>query len=443
VASGWRNWAGDQRCAPGSIEHPGSQAELIDAIGRSAEAGGRVRAAASGHSFTDIACTEGTMLRLERLNRVLDLDRASGLVRVEAGITIRRLAEVLDGYELAMENQGDIDVQTLAGAISTATHGTGTRFRNLSSQVEAIELVLGDGSIAQLSAAVDPDGIRATRAGLGALGIVYSVTLRTVPAFTIRRVDQPASLEETLDALDELAEAHDHFEFYAFPHTDVAVLRESERIDQPPRPRSRGAEFLREVVLENWVPEAFARAVRAVPALTPVSARFLAGRIGRSITVDRSYRVYASERRVRFTEMEYAIPREHGAEAVRRVFELIERERLRVSFPIEVRFVAPDDSYLSPSHQRATCYIAVHMYRGVEWEPYFRGVEAIMDSFGGRPHWGKRHFQTAGTLAARYPRWDEFHGVRERLDPEGRFANDYTDRVLGAVGQRNVLPSPR
>jgi L-gulono-1,4-lactone dehydrogenase len=438
----WRNWAGDQRCAPAAIEAPGSRGELVDAVGRAAAAGLAVRAAASGHSFTDIACTDGAMLRLERLGRVLDLDRGSGLVRVEAGITIRRLAEALDSYGLAMENQGDIDRQTLAGAISTATHGTGAAFRNLSAQVESIELVLADGTVAELGAE-DPDALRAARVGLGALGILYAVTLRTVSAFTIRRIDRPAPLAATLDALEELADAHDHFEFYAFPHTDVAVLRESERVDGPPRPRSRAAEFFHEVVLENRVAEAFARASRAVPALTPPLARFLAGQIGRSVKVDRSFRVFASERRVRFTEMEYAIPREHAAEAVRRVFELIERDGLRVSFPIEVRFVAPDDALLSPSHERATCYIAVHMYSGVEWERYFRGVEAIMDSYEGRPHWGKRHFQTAETLSARYPRWDEFQRARGRLDPEGRFANDYTERVLGPVGQRNVLPSPR
>jgi FAD-linked oxidoreductase len=412
------------------MERPGTRDELVDVIGRAVGAGRSVRAAASGHSFTDIVLTDGVMLSVERLNRVLDLERSSGLVKVEAGIVLHDLAEALATYGLAMENQGDVDRQTLAGAISTATHGTGAAFRNLSAQVESVELVLADGSVAELGPE-DPDALLAARVGLGALGILYSVTLRTVPAFTIRRVDRPAPLAETLDALDELAGSHDHFEFYAFPHTDVAVLRESERIDGPTRPRSRAAEFLQEVVLENWVAEAFARTSRAFPALTPPLARFLAGQIGRSVKVDRSHRVYASERRVRFTEMEYAIPREHAAEAARRVFELIEREGLRVSFPIEVRFVAADDALLSPSHERATSYIAVHMYRGVEWERYFRGVERIMDSYEGRPHWGKRHFQTAETLAPRYPRWVDFQRVRSRLDPEGWFSNAYTERVLG------------
>jgi FAD-linked oxidoreductase len=430
MASEWRNWAGDQRCAPAVIERPGTRAELVDAIGRAAAAGRPVRAAGSGHSFTDIASTDGTMLRLERLNRVLDLDRSSGLIKVEAGISIHALAEALHTYGLAMENQGDIDRQTLAGAISTATHGTGAPFRSLSAQVDAAELVVADGSVVEVGPG-NPEDLLAARVGLGALGILYSVTLRTVPAFTIRRVDRPAPLGETLDDLDELADAHDHFEFYAFPHTEIAVLRESERTDGPPRPSSPATEFINEVVVENWIPSAFARLSRSFPELTPPLARFLAGRIGRSVKVDRSYRVYASERRIRFTEMEYGIPREHGAEAVRRIYDLIERDALRVSFPIEVRFVAPDESLLSPSHERATCYIAVHMYRGVAWERYFRGVEQIMDSYGGRPHWGKRHFQTAATLAPRYPRWEDFQRVRARLDPDGRFANPYIDRVLG------------
>jgi L-gulono-1,4-lactone dehydrogenase len=426
----WTNWAGDQRCEPAVTENPGSRAELVDAIGRAAVAGRPVRAAGAGHSFTDIACTHGTMLRLERLNRVLDLDRSSGLIKVEAGISIHALAEALHTYGLAMENQGDIDRQTLAGAISTATHGTGARFRNLSAQVDAAELVVADGSVVEVGPG-NPADLLAARVGLGALGILYSVTLRTVPAFTIRRVDRPAPLGETLDDLDELADAHDHFEFYAFPHTEIAVLRESERTDRPPRPSSPATEFIKEVVVENWIPSAHARLSRSFPELTPPLARFLGGRIGRSVKVDRSYRVYASERRIRFTEMEYGIPREHSAQAVRRIYDLIEREGLRVSFPIEVRFVAPDEAMLSPSHERETCYVAVHMYRGVAWEHYFRGVEQIMDSYGGRPHWGKRHFQTAATLAPRYAHWEDFQRVRARLDPEGRFANPYIDRVLG------------
>jgi FAD-linked oxidoreductase len=433
MATEWRNWAGDQRCEPAEVVRPRTRDDLIAAVARAGGAGRSVRVAGSGHSFTDIACTDGVMLRAEGLNRLLDLDRSSGLVRVEAGIVIGELAGALDREGLAMENQGDIDRQTLAGAISTATHGTGARFQNLSAQVEGVELVLADGTVHECSADSDPDELLAARAGLGALGAVYAVTLRTVPAYTVRRVDRPAPLSETLVGLDELVDANDHLEFYVFPHTELAILRASERTDEAPRPRGRASDYLQEVVLENWVVAAYARLGQLFPERIPPLARFLSRRIGRSVKVDRSHRVFASDRRVRFTEMEYGIPRGHGAEAVRRVLKMIERRGLRVSFPIEVRFVAPDDGLLSPSHERATCYIAVHMYRGSEWEPYFRAVEEIMNAYEGRPHWGKRHFQTAETLASRYPRWGDFQRVRARLDPQGRFGNAYTDRVLGPV----------
>ena len=428
----WRNWAGDQRCLPTTIERPASLDELVAAVQRTAQADRRIRVAGSGHSFTDIALTDEAMLRLESLDRILEVDAATGLVKVEAGIVIADLAEALASHGLAMENQGDIDHQSLAGAISTATHGTGVRFQNLSAQVEAVELVLGDGTVRAIDGS-DRDALLAARVGLGALGALYSVTLRTVPAYTVHRVDHPEPVDETLDDIDRLVDSNDHFEFYVFPHTDVAVLRESRRTDEPARPRSRAGEFFQEVVLENWLVDGYARIGRRFPDRIPPMARFLARQVGRSVKVDSSHRVFASERRVRFTEMEHGVPRRHGAEAVRRVLEMIEREGFRVSFPIEVRFVAPDDGLLSPSHERETCYIAVHMYQGSRWESYFRSVEQIMSSYGGRPHWGKRHFQTAESLAERYPRWEDFQRTRSSLDPAGRFANAYTDRVLGPV----------
>ncbi len=433
MASEWRNWTGDQRCRPVETIAPAGLGELCGAVKRAAADGRTVRASSSGHSFTDIACTDGVMVRLDMLDRILDVDRDSGLVKVEAGIVLRDLSRQLDEqHGRALENLGDIDRQTLAGALATATHGTGARFRNIPSQVEAMEVVAGDGSVVELSAGSYPEGLRATRVGLGALGIVATVTLRTVPAFTLRRVDHPEPLEDVLACFDELVDRCDHFEFYVFPHTDVALVRETERIAGPPQPRGRAAEFLQEVVFENWAMGALARVGRRFPSQIPRLARFASGQLGRSTKVDRSYRVFASERRIRFTEMEYAIPREHGPEAARRVLDLVERRGFDVSFPIEVRVVSGDDaSYLSTAWERDTCYVAVHMYAGMAWEPYFRGVEAIMDSYGGRPHWGKRHFQSAATLAPRYPRWDDFAAVRNRLDPDRRFRNEYTDRVLG------------
>ena len=431
MAHDWRNWTGDQRCSPTVIERPRTLEGLAEAVRRSADGGLTVHAAGSGHSFTEAALTDGAMIRLEALNRVLAADPGSGLVKVEAGITLRDLSAALWERGLAMENLGDIDRQTLAGAISTATHGTGAEFRNLSAQVEALELVLADGSLLEVSEQTDGDAYRAARVGLGALGLIYSVTLRAVPAFTLHRVDSPQPLDQTLASLDELAARNDHFEFFVFPYTDKALTIERNRVEGPPRPRGRVSAYLNEIVLENYAMDLLSRVGRRFPSTIPRLVGFAARQFSRTERTDRSYRIFASERRVRFTEMEYAIPRQHGPEAVSRVLALVRERRLPIGFPIEFRLVAPDDALLSPAHERETAYVAVHQYQGAAWEPYFREVERIMSEYEGRPHWGKRHFQTAETLERLYPRFGDFRAVRARLDPQGRFRNAYTDRVLG------------
>ena len=430
----WRNWAGDEGCRPTAIERPGSVPEVIAALERAAAAGERLRVVGSGHSFNDIACSDERLMTLERMDRVLDVDRAGGRVRVEAGITIDALNAALAAHGLALENLGDITAQTIAGAIATGTHGTGARFGNLSSQVEALELVCADGATIACSVDdADGDTYLATRVGVGSLGVVTAVTLRCVPAFTLHGVDRWEPLEDVLAGLEERIAAHDHFEFYVFPHTSVALTRANDRVDGPPRPRSRVRAWVDDVLLTNHVFHAFCLAGRAAPPLIPAINRLVTRLGGAREVVDRSDRVFATVRRVRFTEMEYALPREHTATALRRVLAMIEERGLRVPFPIEVRFVAPDEAFLSPVHGRESGYIAVHMFEGMAWEPYFRAVERIMDEYDGRPHWGKRHFQTASTLRTRYPAWDRFQAVRARLDPAGRFANAYTDRVFGPI----------
>lgn len=427
----WRNWAGDQRCAPELVERPGSEEEVAAAIGRAAGAGRAVRVAGAGHSFSDIVLTDGHLISLDRMNRVLSGDAATGLAEVEAGISIRDLGPALAEHGLALENQGDVDPQTVAGAISTATHGTGSGFRNLSAQVAGLRLITDGGEAVDCSEGVEPELFRAARVGLGALGVIARVTLRCAPLYTLRRSDAPRPLDETLDRLDELVDGHERFELFVFPYTRVALTRTTESTPDPPRPLSQAAEWLADVVLENGVLGAFNRVGRAVPSAIPGLNRTIARLIQPSERVDRSYRIYANPRKVRFTEMEYGLPRAAGREALMRVLEMVERRRLPISFPLEFRFVAEDDAYLSPSSGRETAYIAVHVYRGMEHETYFRAVESIMREYDGRPHWGKRHYRTAADLAPSYPDWDRFAEARERLDPNRRFRNDYLDRVLG------------
>lgn len=427
----WRNWAGDQACLPAEIVTPRSRDELCEAVRGAAEAGRTVKVPGSGHSFTEAAMTDGVMIRAEALSRVLEADAASGLVKVEAGVVLRDLNEALDRLGLAMPNLGDIDRQTLAGAISTATHGTGATLPNISAQVEALELVTADGQVRELTASETPDELRAARVGLGALGALYSVTLRTVPAFTLHRIDRPRPLDEVLGSIEELAESNDHFEFFVFPYTRTALTMERNRTDEPPAPRSAARRFLNDVVLENTIGDAMLRGTRRFPRMIPRFTRFAARMMSQGEQRDRSHRLFANERRIRFTEMENAIPRANGPEAVERVLELIRERGFDVAMPIEFRVVAPDDALLSPSHERASVYIAVHQYRGMEWRPYFDAVEAIMSEYEARPHWGKRHSLTHEDFAKRYPRFGDFLAIRDRFDPDRVFANAYTERVLG------------
>jgi len=398
-----------------------------------AEAGRTVTVAGSGHSFTEAAMTSGTMIDIGALSGVIDADSATGLVRVGAGTVLADLNEELHRLGLAMENLGDIDRQTIAGAISTGTHGTGAKLRNISAQIEEIEIVSADGSVHELGPGADgrPELLRAARVGIGALGAISAVTLRCVQAFTLRRVDAPLPREEVLDTFQERADSNDHFELFTFPYADSALVLERNRTAEPPRPRGGFAAYLNDIVLENWALEALSAAGKRFPGTIPHLSRLAARLASGGETTDRSYRAFASERRVRFTEMEYGVPREHGPEAARRVIEWVRTNGYPVFFPIEMRVAAGDDALLSPSHARDTVYIAVHQYRGMEWRPYFEAVEEIMNDYAGRPHWGKRHFQTAATLAQRYPAWAQFQAVRDELDPGRVFTNEYAARVLG------------
>ena len=425
----WRNWAGDQSCLPAAVERPASTAEVVAAVERAAAAGRHVRAAGSGHSFTGAALSDGTLVLPQRMDRVLDADRATGLVRVQGGITLHALNERLAALGLAFENLGDVDAQTLAGALATGTHGTGASLRNLSAGVAAMQLVTAAGEVREIDGG---DLLRAARVSLGTLGIVTEVTLRCVPAFTLRGVDAKAPLDAVLATLDERAARHRHFELYVFPHARTALIRANDVVEGPPRPRGRARAYAEDVLLTNRALHAVCLAGRAVPRAIPALNRFATRAAGSSVRVDRSDRIFASPRLVRFTEMEYALPRAALPEALPAI--KAQAERHPVNFPIEMRLVAGDEALLSPACGRDTAYVAVHAFRGMPWEPYFRAVEEIADAHDGRPHWGKRHFQTAATLAPRYPEWARFAAARAELDPGGLFTNAYTDRVLGPAG---------
>jgi L-gulonolactone oxidase len=372
------------------------------------------------------------LIDLADYDRVLSIDRERSRVTVQGGIPLRVLNEALAVRGLAMENLGDVAYQTIAGAISTSTHGTGAQLGGLATQVVGLELVTADGSVVSCSADEEPEVFQAARVGLGALGVVSKVTLQCVPAFNLRAVEEPMRLDHVLEHFEEYAADNDHFEFYWVPHTGWALTKRNNRTDDPSAGRGWWVGFRDRILLDNVAFGAMCRVGRLQPSWIP-RVRRLVPSSGPADYVERSYRVFTSPRLVRFNEMEYAIPRGSVVTALRQVVEFVNRSRLFLSFPVEVRVTAADDIPLSTASGRPSAYIAVHMYKGMPYEEYFRGVEAIMEPLGGRPHWGKLHYQTAATLAPKYPQWDSWQAVRRSLDPKGRFANAYTDRVLGPV----------
>ncbi|WP_216899838.1 D-arabinono-1,4-lactone oxidase [Nocardia alni] len=432
MTNSWVNWAGDQRCAPAVLAAPHSRDELSALLER-AEAEDRVvRAFGAGHSFTDTALTSGILVDTTKLNRVLDVDLANARVRVEGGARLHELNDTLYGLGLAFPNLGDIDVQSIAGATATATHGTGGKLQNLSAALHSVELMLADGSVVELDERTDPDGWRAARVNVGALGIVTAVTLQLVPAFVLEGVERPIPFDEVLAGLDDYVDSNDHFEFYMFAHSSTAMTKRNNRVDLHEQPRGKLTEWFADVVLNNYAFDVLTRLCRVQPKFIPPVQRFAASAGSYRRQVERSYRVFASPRLFRFTEMEYAVPREHAAEVIREIKEI--GRHYDTPMPTEVRFVAPDDAFLSPVHNRESCYVAVHQVAGMEWRGYFGACEEVFNRYHGRPHWGKRHSQSAETLPALYPEWDRFLEVRRRLDPKGRFDNRYTNHIFGPIG---------
>ena len=418
----WSNWAGDRTCLPAVLARPASTDEVAGAVRRAAGAGRTVRVAGAGHSFSDCVQTDGTLLSLERMDQVIDV--SGDRVRVQAGITLNALNRELLARGLAFPNLGDIDVQHLGGAIATGTHGTGATKRNLSAQVVAAQVVDGSGEVREIDGG---DELLAARVSTGALGVVTEVTLQAVPAFRLRGVDDREPLADVLDSLEERVAAHEHFELWTFPHSPYALTRTNSVTEDPPEGPPEWRLKAGQIWLDNRVFEGVLKTGRRFPRTVPGLNRVCGAVTGRRERVAESFSIFASPRLFRFTETEQCIPREHAAEALLEVKALLERRA--IGMPVELRFVAPDDALLSPSFERESAYIAAHVYVGIDPAP-LREVEELLQRFGARPHWGKRSWLTAAQLAPRYPRWDDFQTVRERFDPDGRFVNDYSRRML-------------
>jgi FAD-linked oxidoreductase len=430
----WQNWAGTAAANPARRYWPRTEDAIADAVRDAVKAGLTVRALGSGHSFTPAAATAGVAVDLSGWTGVVAADAETGLVTVRSGTTLRQLNANLNTLGLAMPNMGDIDVQTIAGAISTGTHGTGAALGGIATQVEALELVTADGSLVKVSATENPDLFAAARISIGALGLITTVTLRCVPGFRLAADERPMPLEEVIERFDEFAAGNDHFEFYWFPYGRNALVKRNNRVaatgaTPPPMPGWR--RFLEYEVMENAAFGTLCRTGRAVPAMVKPLGKVAAATLSpRSYSAD-SHQVFVTPRRVRFVESEYALPRESVLDVLAELRAAVRGLTQPVMFPVEVRVAAADDIWLSTAYGRDTAYIAIHQYVGMPYQEYFAAFESIVAGARGRPHWGKMHTLDAGRLSALYPKFADFLRVRDQADPGRRFANPYTEQVLG------------
>ncbi|MEU9590662.1 D-arabinono-1,4-lactone oxidase [Streptomyces sp. NPDC048193] len=428
----WRNWGGTVVARPAREVAPASVDELAEAVRRAAEDGLPVKAVGTGHSFTSIAATDGVLIRPHLLTGIRRVDRDAMTVTVEAGTPLKRLNVALAREGLSLTNMGDIMEQTVSGAISTGTHGTGRDSASIAAQIKGLELVTADGSVLTCSEKENPEVLAAARIGLGALGVVTAITFAVEPVFLLTAREEPMPFERVLADFDQLWAENEHFEFYWFPHTGSTNTKRNNRSAGPAQPVGRLQSWFDDEFLSNGVFQAANWVGRAVPATVPAIARVSSRALSARTYTDIPYQVFTSPRRVRFVEMEYAVPREAVVETLRELKAMVDRSGLRISFPVEVRTAPADDITLSTASGRESAYIAVHMFRGTPYQAYFTAAERIFTAHEGRPHWGKIHTRDAEYLAGVYPRFGEFTALRDRLDPDRRFRNDYLRRVLGS-----------
>jgi len=404
--------------------------DIIAIVRECRERGCGLRVVGAGHSFTPLAWTDGVLISLDRNAGLEHVDPAAAQATVRAGTQIKVLGELLFAHGLGQANLGDIDVQSIAGAISTGTHGSGATLGSISTQVVALTLVTAAGELLECSETHHREIFKAAQVSLGALGIITSVTLQLLPAYRLDYTWRRETLDECLSNIADYWRENRNFEFFWLPYSDGALTKRMNITDAPAREKNVLRQF-NELVLENGVFWAFSELCRRFPAASPRVSVLLSKLISGGRDVNYSHKIFATPRLVKFQEMEYSLPAENLTAALRALDACIRRQRFLVHFPVECRFVRADDIYLSPASGRDSAYIAVHMYKGMQYRAYFDAAEAILRAYGGRPHWGKMHTLTAHELRPLYPRWDDFSAVRRQLDPEGLFLNAYLRTLLG------------
>lgn len=420
----WKNWSEVQQCQAKSLATPADEQALCELL---RNAGGTVRCVGAGHSFTALVPTNDTIVSLERLSGVLSHDKAGMTATLRAGTRLAMISRQLDGQGLALRNLPDIDMQSLAGAISTGTHGTGANLQALHADVTALRLVTPQGEVLEWDEVRHPEQMAAARVSLGSLGVITQATMRVVPSFSLHRKVWLRPVNELLEQAPELARKHRHFEFYYLPFTGyaAAITHDEYAAGDVLVPQSQDEDMLRDLRrLRDWL--------GSYPDLRRWTAGKLIDPDLSEEAKNRSWKLLSTARPTRFNETECHVPREEGIACLREVIAALEK-RNEVFFPMEFRFVKGDDAWLSPFYKRDSCSIAVHAAHGEPYDYLLSDIGPIFRKHGGRPHWGKLHNLGAKELAALYPRWNDFLALRQQMDPKGRMLNAHLRTLFGVA----------
>ncbi|MDO8840259.1 MAG: D-arabinono-1,4-lactone oxidase [Parvibaculum sp.] len=435
----WSNWSGWVKAWPTQIAAPATEEEVV-AILRGAPA--PIRVAGRGHSFTPLVESAGTILTLFGLSGVVDHDPEAMTARIKAGTTIRNLGPELFERGLALLNQGDIDRQTLAGAVGTGTHGTGGELGSLSAGVKAFRLATSSGEVISCSRTENSDVFDAGRVSFGSLGVMTEITMQCRNVYALEETGGRMSIAEALDKAEALRDEARHFEFFWFPFADQVLIKFLRETSKEARPRRRRPDG--EMSRDDKIMQLTCEISRTLPFLRGPLQKLLTSTSGsrysggaadgaeeQKTRVRWSHDAFPSDRNVRFNEMEYAVPAEKGPDCIREVGEHMRKCGTNFLFPLEFRYVAADDAWLSPFYRRDSVTISVHQYHRQPYKALFAGVEDIFRRYDGRPHWGKLHTRGAKDFEALYPKWEAFRDVRRQLDPEGKFLNAHLKQIFG------------
>jgi FAD-linked oxidoreductase len=421
MAEPWHNWSGSVAARPARLAAPRSEDELAQLV-READ---KLRVVGAGHSFMPLCETEGTLIQLAELDSPVELAADGRSAWAPGGWSLKRVAEALWALGRSLPNQGDVDPQSLAGAIATGTHGTGESLGSLSSFARAFRLVLADGSVVECSRDSQPELFEAQRLSLGLLGVATRVRIDVLPAYRLEQRIERVRLDEVCERFADIAQRHRHAEFFVFPYSDQVILKTLHPTDDetPLRPSRRDGNEERQ-----W--QRVCDICHALPFATGWIQRRVMGSIRGSRRVGPAHQIFPSERRVRFEEMEYELPRAAGFPALREAIRWIRQRKLAVIFPFEFRWTAADDIWLSPFNREPCASISIHQYARRPWQPVFHDTEPLFRAHGGRPHWAKRHTLAARDVFELYPRAREFCAIRRTVDPHGKFTNEHLTRLF-------------